>query len=299
MRRRMAGLATEARRRGGATLDLWVDQLTNRELSADTAPLTYGGETICTEITHGSTHLYADMGSGFRNAGRQALDRKQTEHHVLLSHLHWDHIMGLPLFAPIHRTGHRLHIYHVHLDAPRHIKLLFNGVNFPLRWSEIKAEVVFHRLTLHRPRDFGPITVTPYELDHPGRAYGFRIQAGAAALAIALDTEATRRSADELGPDADLYRDADLLLIDAQYSADELADRQGWGHASPSRGIELARRFGISEVWLAHHDPAADDTTLDSVYRETRRGLAGLGMDLRVGMAWDGLQITLPDRSIC
>ena len=290
-----------------AELEAWLDRLP--------WPLTYGGETTCTQIDHAGRRLLVDMGSGLRAAGEQILrtsdgsaeaeDSPDHDHHVLLSHLHWDHIMGLPLFAPLHRPGHRLHVHHVHAAAPEHLRLLFNGVNFPMTWDAVAESIDFHRLEPRRSAEVGGFLVTPYLLDHPGDAYGFRVEAGGRSVAIAVDTEATRRTPEQLGEDAKLYRGADLLLIDAQYRGSQLATRTGWGHGSPPRAVELARSFGVPRLWLTHHDPSADDADLDALQREAQDAAAAGGgaadalntaggQGLAVALAYDGLRVELP-----
>ena len=300
---RLQQLAELARSQGVSDLCQFMDRLRGDSL-AGPAPdvLTHGGETMCTEIVHGPTRLYLDMGSGLRNAGEAAAARGDTESHVLLSHLHWDHLMGLPLFAPLHDPAHTLHLYHLHPDAPAHVRLLFNGVNFPLTWDQVRAAVVFHPLTLHEPRAFGELRVTPYQLDHPGGAYGFRVcardegrgEAGReGGVAVAVDTEAVRRTAQELGADAGLYRGAELLLVDGQYTPAQLEDRTGWGHASPQRGLELARRFGVRHVRFVHHDPGADDATLEAMLADVRAEVGTGADEPHLAMAWDGLRMEL------
>ena len=319
-RRRLTQLINRARR---SHFDLDPGNL-DRLLNRLPTPLTYGGETTCTQVDHAGNRLLIDMGSGLRAAGEMILrpagnaadggvSTDPQDHHVLLSHLHWDHIMGLPLFGPLHRPGHRLHIHHVHAEAPDHLRLLFNGVNFPLTWDAVSESVAFHHLPIHRRVEVAGFGVTAYRLDHPGDAYGFRVEAGGRSLAVAVDTEARRRTPEDLGPDAGLYRGADVLLIDAQYPGALLPDRSGWGHASPGRAVELARNFDIPRLLLTHHDPAADDDAIDAMLDEAHDALAicakakaeaeakagdlsatktSAGVEL--AMAYDGLRLELP-----
>ena len=267
-------------------------------------PLTHGGNTTCIEVGHGPHRSYTDMGSGFREAGEEAQRLGLTEHHVFLTHLHWDHVMGLPLFGPVYRPGHRLHVYHVHPDAPEFLRVNFNGVNFPVKWDELEAAFEFHPLPLREPFDLDGVRVTPFELDHPGKSYGYRFDADGQSLAVGSDNEYLRFTREELGADLPFYQNLDLLVFDAQYEPDELALRHAWGHCTPRRGVDLALRERIGTVLFAHHDPASDDAKLrrmeDDARAYLRERLAadpGPWADQPEGpavrMAYDGLRVDL------
>src|SRR5262249_44804431 len=152
-------------------------------------PLSYGGNTSCTEVGHDGHFVYVDMGSGFREAGTAAMQKGLKEFHIFMTHVHWDHVMGMPFFVPIHVPGHKLNIYHVHKNAPEHIRINFNGVNFPLSWEQLNGKVEFHQLKLYETTKFGDLSVRPFVLDHPGGSFGYRFEAGGKALAIGVDGE--------------------------------------------------------------------------------------------------------------
>ncbi len=225
-------------------------------------PLTCGGNTTCTEIRHRGDSYIVDLGTGlvaFAEEQRAAGNRSFT---FLLSHLHWDHILGLPFFPQVYDRGCEINIYHVHDHAPDYLRIKFNGVNFPVRWEELSAAVNFHQLRLHQPHRFNDLTVTPFLLDHPGGSYGYRFDSPTAAVGIAVDNELKRRTADELGADRKLYQALDALLFDSQYDSNEMAEKYDWGHSSPTLGIDLAFQEMIKTIVMVHHNPAADDQRL-------------------------------------
>jgi phosphoribosyl 1,2-cyclic phosphodiesterase len=219
----------------------------------------YGGNTTCTEVGYGDHHVYVDMGSGFREAGSAAVQKGTKEFHIFMTHMHWDHIMGMPFFIPVHMAGHKIHIYHVHKNAPEYIKINFNGINFPLSWEQLNASVEFHQLKIYQPKHFGDMSVTPFVLDHPGGSFGYRFEAGSKALAIGVDGEYKRLTPKELGKDYKYFQNLDLLLFDAQYEMSELASRFDWGHCSPNIGVDLALREGIKAMLFTHHDPWSNE----------------------------------------
>lgn len=240
------------------------------------APLTYGGNTTCTEIRHRGNSYVVDLGTGlvsFAEQQRMAGKRKFT---FLLSHLHWDHILGLPFFPQIYEKGCEIDIYHVHDNAPDYLRIKFNGVNFPVRWEELGATVNFCQLRLHQPHKFNDLTVTPFQLDHPGDAYGYRFDSSTAAVGIAVDNELKRRTADELGQDRKLYHALDTLLFDSQYDLNEMAEKYDWGHSSPTLGVDLAFQEMIKTIVMVHHNLAADDQRLQAKLARARQYAAEL-----------------------
>ncbi|MCX6130346.1 MAG: MBL fold metallo-hydrolase [Proteobacteria bacterium] len=222
-------------------------------------PLIYGGNTTCNEIIFKNHRLFVDMGTGFADASSEVMAQGRTEFTVFMTHLHWDHIMGLPFFVPLYMPGAKLTIYHVHPHAPEFIKIQFNGVNFPIKWDELAAKVEFRKLKVYEPVKFDELSVTPMVLDHPGASFGYRFDAQGASLMIGVDGEYKRLTREELGLDLPYYQNLDLLVFDGQYELDELASRYDWGHSSPPIGVNLALREGIRNIIITHHDPRASE----------------------------------------
>lgn len=222
-------------------------------------PMIFGGNTTCSEIIAPGHRFYVDMGTGITDAAVEAMSEGRTEFTVFQTHLHWDHVMGLPFFVPIYIPGNKIVIYHVHANAPEHIRIQFNGVNFPVRWEQLGATVEFRQLKLYETVRFGDTTVSPFALDHPGGSFGYRFESGGKALAIGVDGEYKRTTPKELGKDLPYYQNLDLLLFDGQYEMDELASRFDWGHCSPPIGIDLALREGIRTLVMTHHDPRSGE----------------------------------------
>jgi phosphoribosyl 1,2-cyclic phosphodiesterase len=283
----------EAQAAGVADLEALRSFIVQRDAKA---PLTHGGHTMCTQVGHGDATLFVDAGSGLQPAGLAALESGRTEHHLLLTHLHADHTLGLPLFAPLLRPGHRVHIHYVHAETPDVVRDHFDGVRFPLTWDELAADVLFHPRTVYEPFDLDGLRVTAFHLDHPGGCHGYRIDAADHAVAIGVDGEYQRLSVDELGDDAPYYRGLDALLFDGPYNIAEWGQRLGWGHGTPARGVELAVRERIGTLLIAHHDPTADEARLGQLLAEAERYRDDLTADTDEGwkpvvqMAYDGLR---------
>ena len=178
-------------------------------------PLVFGGNTTCSEVIYKNHRVFVDMGTGFADAASEVMAQGRTEFTVLLTHLHWDHIMGMPFFVPIYIPGNKLTIYHVHPHAPDYIKNQFNGVNFPVKWDELGAKVEFKKIKVYEKVAFDDMVASPFALDHPGGSFGYRFDAQDKSLAIGVDSEFKRLTPKDLGKDYEYYTNLDLLVFDA------------------------------------------------------------------------------------
>jgi len=260
-------LVTKAQAQGITTLDAFHAAA---KAGGFGMPIVYGGHTPCTEVTHGSQSFFIDMGTGLREAVNKYFGRRK-EFTIFQTHLHWDHLQGLPFFVPVFIPGHKITIYHVHKTAPEYTRIMFNGVNFPVKWEQLGAQIEFKEVKLYEPLKFGDVTVTPFALDHPGGSFGYRFEAGGKAAVIGFDGEYTRVSREDLGKDLPSYQNLDLLVFDAQYELEELLNKHDWGHSSAPIGIDLALREGIKKLVLVHHDPWASDEKLHASIANARK----------------------------
>lgn len=230
-----------------------------------------GGQTTCWEVSQNNTNIFVDMGTGITDACFEAMRQGRTEFDICMTHMHWDHLMGLPFFVPIYNNGTKIRIHHVHANAEEHVKILFNGVNFPVKWDELGASIEFVSHKIYDNFKIGDIEVSPFALDHPGGSFGYRFTAGGKSLLVGIDGEYKRITPKELGKDLPYYQNLDVLLFDAQYEMNELASRFDWGHSSPPIGVDLALREGIKNLVLAHHDPRGNESRSQRMLEQSRR----------------------------
>jgi phosphoribosyl 1,2-cyclic phosphodiesterase len=242
----------------------------------------YGGNTSCVEARLSSGHvLVLDAGTGMRPLGA-ALDLTDApELHILLTHLHLDHLQGLGFFRPLFQPGLDVHIWGppspVQSLAER-IAIYLSPPLFPVRLADLPARVTFHDAP-EQPVQIGTAVVRAAKVTHQGPTVGYRIEEHGHGFAYVPDHEPAigGRLADQ--PDDwisgyDLVRDVDVLFHDAQYLDAEYPHHIGWGHSAIGDAIELARRGRVGRLVLFHHDPYHTDDDLEAMLSDARRTLA-------------------------
>ncbi|HBQ14387.1 MAG: MBL fold metallo-hydrolase [Sandaracinaceae bacterium] len=225
-----------------------------------------GGNTSCVEVQCGETTLVLDAGTGMRALGERMLAEGRREATILLSHLHWDHIQGLPFFLPAWLGGHRLTFAGMPglrgaLDAQ------MQPPCFPVRLSDMSAELHFRELGSEL--SVGDVRVRAAKLNHPGGVLGYRIEHAGTSVVYATDTEHYSCPDPHL---VALAKDADVLIYDAMYTEDEYAGRVGpskvgWGHSTWEAGVAVADAANVGRLVLFHHDPVRDDAAVDALER--------------------------------
>ena len=234
----------------------------------------FGGNTACIEVSSAKQKLIVDGGSGIRRLGEQLVlgpcGEGIGEIHLLMTHFHWDHIVGLPFFIPLFIPGNKIHVYSVQDNAEESFRTLFRKPNFPVPYENLGAEIIYHQLAPRKPTQFEDITVTPYQLDHPDPCWGYKFENRGKAFSYCVDTEGVRVSRSDLGEDLPMYQNLDLMIFDAQYTFLEAAEKVDWGHSSAPIGLDIAMREGIKRVVFVHHDPAASDLKIADAEAQTR-----------------------------
>lgn len=252
-----------------------------------------GGNTACVSVEADGTVLVLDAGTGIKALG-QALLGGSERIVLLLSHPHWDHLMGMPFFGPLYEEGRTIDVVECSENGTCFSPLrLVDGVGFPLSVDQLPA----HCRTAPGDgtglmREYG-FEVRRLSLNHPGGAYGFRISRGDATLVYMTDNEIDPPGGPSTAFDdlVEFCRDADVLCHDAQYEAGELKDRFGWGHSALPRVCELAVAAGVRHLVLFHHDPERTDRQVAAMEARARAILAPSG--IRCTAAYEGLSLDI------
>jgi phosphoribosyl 1,2-cyclic phosphodiesterase len=259
---------------------------------------TFGGHTPCVEIeVPGDEYYVCDMGSGARPFGVHVLARQAKRPatvNVLMSHVHWDHIMGFPFFGPAYVPNTTIRIHGCHDVLEEAFRLQQREPCFPVDFSQLGAKVEFVKLEVGKPNRVGALTVTPHLQLHSGDSFGYRFEHQGRSVIYSTDSEHKLENRKEAEGFAEFFRDADLVIFDAMYAlADAISVKADWGHSSNIVGVELCQMARAKHLMLFHHEPANNDATLEGLLREAKRfeELTRGEHRLRVSSAYDGLEV--------
>jgi phosphoribosyl 1,2-cyclic phosphodiesterase len=213
-----------------------------------------------------------------------------------MSHLHWDHIMGFPFFMPAYLPGNHVRIYGCHDTLEEAFRRQNAAPSFPVDFSRMNARIEFIRLEPERDYDIAGLRVRAKLQRHGGDSYGYRIERHGKVVVYSTDSEHKQDDPEKMKTFVEFFRDADLVIFDAQYSlADSISVKEDWGHSSNVVGVELCQLARARRLCLYHHEPIFDDERIAALLAETRRLEEITRGDHRVEVsaAYDGLEITL------
>ena len=284
----------------------------------------YGGNTSCVEVRpKDGPHIIIDAGTGIRRLGKEMMQAACGEgkgaSHLFISHTHWDHIQGLPFFAPLYQGGNRFYVYARQRDDT-HLRTVFASQTedpyFPVPFNAVKADVAFRELVEGAQFRIGNVAVGCTRLNHPWIAMAYRLDCDGASVVYSTDTapftdillekefiRTPPRLGDAPKPDdvaklasmrealVDLCRGADLLIYDTQFTPEEYRARPHWGHSTPNDAIDIALAAGVKKLALFHHAPERTDEEQDRILVETRQQL--VGRDLEVIAAAEQMEVAL------
>jgi phosphoribosyl 1,2-cyclic phosphodiesterase len=231
----------------------------------------YGGNTSCVGVTlRDGTPLALDAGSGIRDLGVEIGPDPERPVHVLLTHLHMDHLQGLAFFAPLWTPGSEVHVWgpqSTTQSLEERVATYLSPPLFPIHLTDIPSKVVFHDCP-DEPFSIGGATVSAASVSHQGPTVGYRVEENGRSLAYLPDHEPVIGvEIGTLGADwvsgFSLVQSVDVLFHDAQYFDDEYDGHVGWGHSATRHVVAMGLRAEARRVVLFHHDPAHSDDDLE------------------------------------
>jgi len=292
---RDALLAAQGR---GAMTPQEIDDFIERELPFAVSG-TFGGNTSCVEIgTAGDEYLLCDLGTGVREFGNRLMAEKgpAVPHcfNVFLSHVHWDHIMGFPFFAPAYIPGNRIRIHGCHKVLREALLRQQSAPCFPVPFDSLGATIEFVELEPGVDYQVAGFSVSAIRQFHEGESYGYRFARDGKTIVYSTDCEHKTTVLDDSYPFVQFFRDADLLIFDSMYSlAEAVSVKEDWGHSSNIIAVELAQLARAKRLVLFHHEPAYDDARIERVLSETIRyeEISRDDHKVEVISAYDGLEL--------
>jgi phosphoribosyl 1,2-cyclic phosphodiesterase len=283
----------------------------------------YGGNTSCVEVRSGSgTRVVVDAGTGIRKLGKELAGDGEAGHarvHLLISHTHWDHIQGLPYFAPVYQRGNKVSVYARKRDD-LHLQAVFASQThdpyFPVPFTEAEAAIEFNELSDSAKFNVEDVQVACARLNHPYIATAYRLTVDGGSVVYVSDTapftdilfedefvaRPPRASAELPAKDKQklkkmregvvrLCEGADLVIYDTMFTPEDYQRMPHYGHSRPADAVDVCAEAGATKLALFHHAPERTDAEVDAILAEARNMTAKSAPGLDVVAAYEGLEI--------
>jgi phosphoribosyl 1,2-cyclic phosphodiesterase len=239
----------------------------------------YGGDTTCMSIhTDSDDIIIIDAGTGIRRLGNHLIEKGRYHYNFLLTHGHWDHLMGFPFFKPLFLSRTQIHMHR----APFHKKFMesmFSKVmappNFPVRYSDLKANIIWEE---GHPAEFqiGSVTVVPIPISHPNTGKGYKFIENGKIFVFITDNELgfVHPGGLSFQDYVDFCKDADLLIHDGEYTDAEYTQFTEWGHSSYVDALKLSFQANVKRLGLFHLNQERTDDQVDDIVDQCKKCIA-------------------------
>ncbi|MGI9611241.1 MAG: MBL fold metallo-hydrolase [Acidimicrobiia bacterium] len=231
--------------------------------------LKYGGNTSCFQVALADRQVIFDCGTGLRSV-QHTIEPTHNDFVVFLTHYHWDHLQGIPVFAPFYLADNAFTFYGPAPDQSTVAEVINAVIRppwFPVAFADSMATVDCRNVP--QQIDLGEISITTVSLTHPDPVVGYRIDGPNRSIVLATDHEAGTHEID--AGLVELAQGADVLIHDAQYTPQDYLDKRiGWGHSTWEHATKTALAAGVDQLVLTSHDPDHDDDTIDAIEADAR-----------------------------
>ncbi len=236
------------------------------------ATLEFGGNTSCVELEGCNDVVLFDGGTGLRAAGLDIATRPASRIHLFLTHFHWDHIQGIPFFAPLFDAANHVTIYSSPYSAPlrKSLRGSMKAPYFPIGFEDFAARVEL--VDIGDGVGLNGVSIRAFEVNHPQGACAYNVSCPGTRFIYAPDREHGDARLDAVF--AEEARGATALVLSSQYTPEEYKRHRGWGHSTWLESARVAREAGVQSLVLFHHDPSHADEELRRIEADARREFA-------------------------
>jgi len=235
---------------------------------------TVGGNTACVELRLIDNNLLIfDCGTGLRELYKHLQRRNEEQsikhYHIFLSHFHYDHLTGLPYFPPMYDEKVKISFYSPFASMEKILRNFLRKPYHPVGFEAFAAQINFHILD-RKPLTIGCGEIQWIKRNHPDGTIAYRIEEGNRVLIYSTDTELEEANFRMTRRNKSFFKNADMIILDSQYTLKESLDKRSWGHSSFTVAIEFANIFRIGALYLFHHEPMNDDRNVEKTERLAR-----------------------------
>ena len=260
--------------------------------------LKYGGDTTCMEIrTQDDEIIIIDAGSGIRKLGNRLLSEHRHHYNMIFTHAHWDHLLGFPFFRPIYVKNTSVNMYGCPF-AQESIREMISAAMkppyFPVNLDDIQATISYHGIC-EETFSIGSAVVIPMLLSHPNQGIGYKIVDGDKSFVFLTDNELTFKhpGGRDYKDYVEFSADADLLIHDAEFTAEEYEKTRTWGHSVYTDALALAMEANVKQFGLFHLNQDRSDDEVDEMLQHCRAIIEGSKSSLECFAACQGVEIVL------
>jgi len=261
----------------------------------------FGGDTTCVTVKSDSGKLYIlDCGTGIRRLGNDLMEGDCAKGcgvlNIMITHNHWDHIQGLPFFRPIYVPGNVLNFYSPYKNQQELLERQMSSPFFPATFEGTASEknYILINNAINEPLQLEEnLKLTIYPLKHPQGCFAYKFEQNGKIFIFATDTEFTGEAIEKMDSKTNFFQDADLLILDSQYTLDEAFLKVDWGHTSYTMAVNCAINWNVKKLIMTHHEPAYSDDILQENYLlalEHSKQMADVNTEIllaREGMVFD------------
>jgi phosphoribosyl 1,2-cyclic phosphodiesterase len=260
---------------------------------------TVGGNSPCLEIktnNESDNIILFDVGSGIREFGNSIEKKRAGSHHyhLFLSHFHWDHLMGLPFFAPAYHPAVNIDFYSPKDHLEQYIRGQMVVPYFPVSLDAMASKKHFTVLNDHKIIAIDNMKISHKKMNHPGDSFSYLIDDGNHRLLYATDAELSSADFEKNEENIAFFQNLDVIILDSQYTLPEAIEKSNWGHSAFSFAVDFAANWGIKHLILFHHDPNYDDKKLFNNLQSAKWYKERIGIkNLEISLAIEGMEIVL------
>lgn len=255
---------------------------------------TTGGNTSCLEIKNEDTEIILDAGTGISVLGKKGKLPQNKHYNLFFSHFHWDHIQGLPFFDAAYDPSSTFDVYSAFEDTEKYLRKQMETPYYPVPFDAFTKNFAFHKIEENTPITIDSITINTCKMSHPGDSYSYSFECNNKKFVYATDVELKAKDFLKNEKTNAVFKDADCIVLDSQYTVEEAYRKENWGHSAFCYAIDFAVYWNIKNVYLFHHEITYDDKKLNSILQAARWYAQYINhSDINIYLATEGQEINL------